>query len=128
MRYEVGQVWTFPETEDRPFLIVTIGRIDSAADLGADPANSAVLSVSLSPSEDARAFDWPEVDHAPIAQSAFNSDGSGEMVMDEVSPSGGFDEGYQTWRAAFEAGNAGVFTVTPPEAYSAILQIYADKA
>jgi hypothetical protein len=127
MIYAVGQVWTFPETENRPQLIVTIGRIDSAADLGADPANSAVLSVSMAPNEEARKLDWPEVDHTPIAQTAFNADGTGELVMDEVSPPDGFAEGYQTWRDAFDAGDAGVFTVGPAEAYAAILQLYADN-
>jgi hypothetical protein len=127
MNYAVGQVWTFPETEERPQLIATIGRIDTAADLGADPSNSAVLSISMTPSEDARKLDWPAVGHTPIAETAFNSDGSGELVMDGVTPNDGFDDGYQTWRTAFDAGNAGVFSVAPPEAYAAILQIYADN-
>lgn len=127
MSYAVGQVWTFPETEDRPQLIVTIGRIDSAADLGADPANSAVLSVSMAPDEEARKLDWPEVGHTPIAQTAFNTDGTGELVMDGVSPPADFAHDYQTWRDAFDAGNAGVFTIAPPEAYAAILQIYAQN-
>lgn len=127
MTYAVGQVWTFPETEDHPQLIVTIGRIDAAADLGADPSNSAVLSVSIMPSEDARKLDWPDVAHAPIAQSAFNASGAGELVMDEASVPDGFEDGYRSWRAALEAGEAGVFTTGPPDAYSAILQIYADK-
>ena len=127
MSYAVGQVWTFPETEEHPQLIVTIGRIDTAADLGADPANSAVLSVSIAPDEEARKLDWPEVGHTPIAETAFNADGTGELVMDGVTPTDGFADGYQTWRDAFDEGNAGVFTVAPPKAYTAILQIYADN-
>ncbi|SFR49644.1 hypothetical protein [Litoreibacter janthinus] len=126
MNYVVGQVWTFPETEDRPQLIVTIGRIDTAAELGADPANSAVLSVSVTPNEEARKLDWPQVAHAPIAETAFNADGSGELVMDGVSPPDDFASGYATWRETFDAGNAGVFTVGPSEAYAAILEIYAE--
>ena len=127
MSYAVGQVWTFPETQEHPQLIVTIGRIDTATDLGADASNSAVLSVSMTPDEDARKLDWPDVDHTPIAETAFNADGTGELVMDGVSPYEGFAEGYQTWRAAFDAGNAGVFTIAPPEAYAAILQMFADR-
>ncbi|MEP3346125.1 MAG: hypothetical protein ABJN34_00870 [Litoreibacter sp.] len=128
MSYCVGQVWTFPETEDRPQLVVTIGRIDTAADLGAEASNSSVLSVSMTPSEEARKLDWPEVGHTPIAETAFNADGQGELVMDDVTPPNGFSDGYAAWRESFDEGRAGVFTVSPPDAYAAILQIYADNA
>ena len=127
MSYEVGQVWTFPETEDRPQLIVTIGRIDKAEDLGADPSNSAVLSVTMVPSDEARKLDWPKLGHTPIAASAFDALGTAELVMDGVTPADGFEEGYATWRRDFDEGEAGVFTVTPPEAYAAVLQIYAER-
>ncbi|EPX80322.1 hypothetical protein [Litoreibacter arenae] len=122
MSFAAGQVWTFPEREGCPQLTVTIGRVDTAADLGADPANSAVLSVSITP--DAEAEDWPAVGHTPIAASAF---AGGELVMDGVTPPEDFDDDYDTWRSAFDAGEAGVFTTAPPDAYSAILQIYAER-
>ncbi|WP_298256316.1 hypothetical protein [uncultured Litoreibacter sp.] len=127
MIFAAGQVWSFAETEDHPQLIVTIGCIDTAGDLGADPSNCAVLSVSMTPSEEARKLDWPQVEHAPIAETAFNSDNTAELVLDGVSSPEGFREGYTTWRTAFDAGNAGVFSLAPPDAYAAILQVYAEK-
>lgn len=124
MTPETGQLWTFPETDDAPPLLVTIGTIDNAESLGADAANPAVLSVSLVPVDEARELGWPNVDHCPVSQASFTG---GEFVMDDVSPAMGFDEGYGVWREAFDAGNAGVFSLSPSAAYAEIVRLYAEQ-
>lgn len=122
MSMAAGQLWTFPETADAPPLLVTIGRIDTAESLGADPASPAVLSVSLVPVEEARALGWPEVAHCPLSGAAFTG---GEKVMDGVSPAADFAADYGIWRSAFDAGEAGVFSLAPNAAYAAIVALYA---
>lgn len=123
MTLATGQVWSFEGTDDTPQLIVTIGHIDSAADLGADAANSAVISVTLAPSNDAEDEGWPQVDHAPLSAAAFTG---AELVMEGVSTTDAFTQGYKAWRAVFDEGKAGVFTLSPPQAYAAIVATYAD--
>jgi len=124
MSFAAGQLWTFSETADAPPLLVTIGHVDTAADLGADAANPAVLSVSLIPVEEARALGWPEVAHCPLSSAEFKD---GEKVMDGASAAAEFDDGYATWRAAFDAGEAGVFSQGPSAAYAAIVALYAEQ-
>lgn len=121
---KAGQLWTFSETDNAPPLLATIGQVDTAENLGAEASNPAVLSVSLVPVDEARDLGWPEVEHCPLSQASFEG---GEFVMDEVSPAKGFDEGYTIWRTAFDAGEAGVFTLSPSEAYAAIVSHYAER-
>lgn len=122
MKVKVGELWTYPETKDAPPLLVTIGQIDTAESLGADANNPAVLSVSLVPIEEARALGWPEVAHCPISHAAFKG---GEKVMDDMSTPPDFDQGYVTWNKAFLAGEAGVFNLSPSEAYATIVSLFA---
>lgn len=124
MSVAVGQVWTYDATQDCPQLIVTIGRIDSAADLGADPGNSDVVSVSINLPEDARSDSWPDIAHLPFASSAL---AGGVQVMDGASLPATFADGYDMWRAELAAGTAGVFTLPPQEAYLAVVDFYANQ-
>ncbi|PTX55976.1 hypothetical protein C8N43_0625 [Litoreibacter ponti] len=120
MSFAPGQVWTYPETEDVPQLLVTIGRIDSAESLGADPGNSDVISVSLRAADE----DWPSVGHLPFAAPALEG---GELVMEDATLPDGFTEGYETWQAAFRQGDAGVFTIGPAAAFATVLEALSAK-
>ena len=54
------------------------------------------------------------VNHMPFSQEAI--DKSGLKLLKEKTDLPDFEEGYQRWREAFDAGRAGIYTITVAEA------------
>jgi hypothetical protein len=61
------------------------------------------------------------ISHLPYSERAL-ADSVTTMEKDGVAPAG-WEEGYQQWKPAFDAGKAGVWTITVSEAVSAMEQI-----
>lgn len=55
-----------------------------------------------------------DVDHMPFAEAALNKS-SGKVLKEKVDLPD-FEEGYRMWREEFDAGHAGVYTITLAEA------------
>jgi hypothetical protein len=54
-----------------------------------------------------------ELPHLPVSSQTLNS--SVVKLMGSAPPNAGYRDGYATWRQAFEAGRAGVFTISVAE-------------
>jgi len=125
--FAVGQIYHCPtpiEAEKgaskRPGILFQIGRID---ELQQGAELTIVISVSVRIDLEVEVKEWPNVTHMPFMQDAvINTDCHLTDRPEPLIESEEFDDGYNTWREAWDAGDAGAFTLTVPEAYFAILQ------
>ena len=111
-KYKVGQQWSYSARpgEEKSYLIIV--KIDN------DPKLGRIIHIALrglkmknphSPvgiSED--------VNHMPFLEAAIEK--SGLKLMKEKVDLPDFEEGYGMWRKAFDAGNAGAYSITVAEA------------
>jgi len=86
-----------------------IGRIDQGLVPGERIVSVTITDVPL-PNPKTGKFEPTEVGHAPIDGKAFEQSVVGCSGFAPVSPD--FEDGYRTWRAAFDRHEAGVFTVS----------------
>ena len=111
-RYKVGQVWSYkarPGEEHSFFQVVKVenhpklGNIIHIAMRGLKMRNpSSPIGIS------------ENVNHMPFSEEAINK--SALKILKEKAELPDYEEGYQQWREAFEAGNAGIYTITVSEA------------
>jgi|ERR1700730_18483528 hypothetical protein len=116
--YQEGQVWTFrgaPLPQSR----VVVGKIDQYAG-----HHDLVFSVSIIkipiPNTGAGGISIADISHAPVSKSVLDA-----SLLEQVGagePSGSFGEGYDQWRLAYLAGDAGVFSVE----ISKVIEIICD--
>jgi hypothetical protein len=109
---ELGETYRCPANAPDKDVYVWVGRFDQAPD-GRTIASVALASVA-SPG------DMP-VGHAPIDSRQL----AGCLREDPSQPIGDpavFEEGYLTWKTAFLAGEAGVWTAPPNEIYWTIVE------
>jgi hypothetical protein len=111
-RFKVGQVWSFkarPEEEKSSFEVVKVendpklGNIIHVAILG--------LQVNNPLSPEAISEDVP---HLPFSEGAVSR--SALKILKEKADLPAYEEGYEMWREEFDAGLAGIFTITVSEA------------
>jgi hypothetical protein len=105
---EAGQSWTYCDAPNAASRVV-IGRIDQLSGIGT------VVSVSITnvpvSGGGPRSSEFFDVFHAPITADALLG-----TLLEHVgtgTPSPGFEEAYADWRNSLEAGEAGVFTISP---------------
>jgi len=55
-----------------------------------------------------------DVDHMPFSEEAIEK--SGLKLLKEKTELPDFEEGYRMWREAFDAGRAGIYTITVADA------------
>jgi hypothetical protein len=119
-RYEAGQVWTFRDAP-LPQSRVVIGRLDHGA------RDGWIVSVSITnvyvPDTANGGRYLTDISHAPMTVQALDAsviaqDGEGASVHD-------FEDGYGEWRAAFDKGEAGVFTIGAADIVSVITEAVA---
>jgi hypothetical protein len=112
---ELGGFYTCVQDDLEP-VVIWIGRVDLPEDLGIDAPQPVVSLILKSPDPDS-----PIISHAPFWE---NYALDGEMqdadpfeVNQEL-----FDENYNIWRSAFDAGEALPWQMTPNEVYAQMLQ------
>jgi hypothetical protein len=101
-----GQVWTFrgaPLPQSR----VVVGKIDQHADHHDLVFSVSILNVPI-PNTATGEVRIADISHAPVCKSVLDA-----SLLEQVGagePSREFTEGYRQWRAAYLAGDAGVFS------------------
>ena len=115
-KYKVGQKWSYrarPDEETSYFIIV---KIDN------DPKLGRIIHIAMRglKMKNPRSPDGvsEDVNHMPFAEEAI--DKSAVKLLKEKIELPDFEEGYGIWREAFDAGKAGIYTITVAEAVSAI--------
>ncbi|NNE82588.1 MAG: hypothetical protein HKN28_01320 [Alphaproteobacteria bacterium] len=118
-RFAVGQVWIYKTRPTEEASRVLIGKIESVSGLG-NIIHVKLIGLRLRESfaPDTRVS---VMNHAPMSEVAFAS--SVIELTDELADLEGFSEGYNTWRSAFRAGEAGIFTISLAEAIGFIDQM-----
>ena len=107
-RFRTGQVWTFKTPATQPNARLTILRVEDGGKLGT------IIRIALSGISYGNG--QTHIDHLPFAESAIEA--SVTKLERESGPLPEFAEGYQEWRRAYDAGHAGVFTISVAEAFT----------
>ena len=109
-RYKPGQVWSFHTPADQPRALLTVLRVESHPKLGT------IVHVALS------GVSFPNggtnVQHMPFSEAAIDKSVVSLVREGEQLPD--FQGGYDEWRRAFDAGHAGVFTISVAEGFETI--------
>lgn len=103
--FEVGQVWKYDSRASEENSTLTIGRIDRFDDQTIVHVSLSGLRISM-PAQN-RIVD--SVGHLPI-EAGFFKESLKELVGQSV-PDDQFAAGYEYWRAAYDEGNAGYYTL-----------------
>jgi hypothetical protein len=104
--FAVGQIWAYRTRPTEPNARLTIVQIDQIAD-------TTIVHISL----DGLHIINPHVPkgygelvgHMPIASASLKASVTQLVGQADVLPD--YEEGYQTWKAAFDAGEGGFFTI-----------------
>lgn len=112
VKYKVGQMWSYkarPDEEKSYFIIV---KIENDAKLGTI-VHVAMRGLKM---KNPRSPDGisDTVNHMPFTEEAVKR--SSLKLLKEKVELPDYEEGYQMWRDAFDAGRAGVYTITLAEA------------
>ena len=109
-KYKVGQVWRYktrPQEEKSTFIVV---KVESHPKLG-NIVHIALRDLKLrKPNSDF----IESAGHLPFAEEAVSR--SAVKMVKEKAELPGYEEGYRRWREAFDAGRAGVYTISVAEA------------
>ena len=109
-KYKVGQVWSYktrPDEKKSTFIVV---KVESHPKLG-NIVHIALRDLRLRRSDG----DFIEAaGHLPFAEEAI--DKSALKLLKEQAELPDYEEGYGLWREAFDAGKAGVYTISVAEA------------
>lgn len=120
---DIGQVWVCSASGPVPPLMCIIGAIDRAPDRA---SVARIVSVHVTPHPEARKAGWSSVDHIPLFEDAFLS-GDPRLTRHVVTLGTRFRTGYDIWKTKFDAGKAGVFSISPSAAYEAIMGVIAQQ-
>jgi hypothetical protein len=118
-KYQVGETWSYRTRPGEEGSFVTVLKVESS------PATGVIVHLRV----DGLRIDNPAspdgvsetIGHMPLAEQAV--DASVTARLSGGAPVVGPDEGYWEWRRAFEAGEAGVWTVTVAEAVDSIAHV-----
>jgi hypothetical protein len=105
---EVGQVWKYHNRENESASRVTVVRIETLKGYGRI-VHVFVDNLQIKCSRYENGI-MPSLTHSPLTEEAFWKTVTELEGITRHLPE--FEEGYQTWRDAFDAGEAGVFTIT----------------
>jgi hypothetical protein len=115
---EVGQTYVCSHADAESAVLVWIGKVEPLND-AAPPVSGAIISVSM---QSIGTKQMPSVGHAPISAEKFGGCRASDAQF-PASARANFDEGYATWRAAYDNNEAGYWTLSPSEVYAAILGV-----
>lgn len=108
--FEVGQRWEYATRPEDVGSVLTIVRVDDIND-------EAIVHISLErvKIKSPRSADGfaDHISHLPISDDALRT--SVTKLIGSTSELPDFEEGYQIWKEAFDAGNGGFFTISVSE-------------
>jgi len=111
-RYKVGQVWSYktrPGEEQSYFQVV---KVEHHSKLG-NIIHIAVRGLRMKNPHSPDGLS-DKVNHMPFAEEAVTR--SAVKLLKEKAELPDYEEGYKLWREAFDAGRAGVYTISIAEA------------
>jgi hypothetical protein len=116
--FHAGEVWRYHTRPSEPDSIVIIVRVDE------EPESGTVVHVFVDGLR-VRNPRHPEgfsgaISHMPFTESAMAASVTELLGQADALPP--FEEGYESWRSAWDAGEAGVFTITVAEAVEVMEQ------
>lgn len=112
LKYKVGQKWSYETRsgEEKSYLVIV--KIDH------DPKLGKIIHIAMRGlrMKNPRSPDGisENVNHMPFSEKAI--DKSGLKLLKEKIELPGFEGGYQSWREAFDARRAGIYTITVAQA------------
>jgi hypothetical protein len=113
-KYKVGQTWSYKSRtgEENSYLVIL--KIETDTKLG-KIIHIAMRGLKM---KNRRSPDGisEDVNHMPFSETAIEK--SGLKLLKEKVDLPDFAEGYRLWREAFDAGQAGIYTITIAEAVS----------
>jgi hypothetical protein len=118
-KYRVGERWHYRTRPGEEGSLLTILKVESSPRLGI------IVHVSVdglrieNPNAPGGVSDT--IGHLPMAEQAVDNSVTAPSATNVVMP--GQDEGYEEWRRAFDAGGAGIWTVTVADAIDHIAQM-----
>jgi hypothetical protein len=116
-KFRAGQVWVFTPPTNQPNARLTVLRVEDGGKLGT------IVHVAISGAS--YGDGQTQIQHLPFAESAIER--SVTRLERESGPVPDFVEGYRQWRQAYDAGKAGIFTITVAEAVDAVTSIVRDN-
>lgn len=111
-KYRVGQVWKFKPRPGEDGSTLTVVRVESSKDRGVI-VHVSVEGVHIKNPRAPGGFS-DTLQHAPFSEEAIAR--SVTTLVGETKTLPSHEEGYRQWRKAFDAGKAGVFSITVAEA------------
>ncbi len=117
-KFSGGQVWAFETPADQPDAKVTVLRVEDGG-----PALGTIVHIAVSPVT--LAGRGTTIGHLPFTESAMEQSVT-ELESESQPIEESALEGYRGWRQAFDAGEAGVFTLSVAEAVGAVLTTVRD--
>ncbi len=111
-KYKVGQQWSYSARpgEEKSYLIIV--KIDNDPKLGRI-IHIALRGLKMKNPHSPDGFS-EDVNHMPFLEAAIEK--SGLKLLKEKVELPDFEESYQIWRKAFDAGDAGAYSITVSEA------------
>jgi hypothetical protein len=115
---EVGGTYTCDSVTPDKDVLIWVGRIDTHKDANGT-SNGTIVSASI---RSTGSDEFPSLGHAPIDATMFD----GCVATSELFPEAAranFEEGYSTWRAAYDKNEGGFWTLPPSEVYWTVLGV-----
>jgi hypothetical protein len=117
-RFQPGQIWQYKTRPGEEQSRLTVAKVESHPKLGTIvhiQVNDVAIKSPSAPGGVSKV-----ISHLPYAEQTL-ADSVTIMDKDTVSPTG-WEEGYEQWKSAFDAGKAGIWTISVSEAISAMEQ------
>jgi hypothetical protein len=105
--YAAGQHWSYKTRPGEEKSVVVINLVEQDAKRGAI-YHISVLHVNM-PTLDGSASREMDLPHSPVSQQTL--DDSVIALLETGEPVAAYRQGYEIWKAAFDAGKAGVFKI-----------------
>jgi hypothetical protein len=109
--FKEGQVWSYRTRPNENGSTLLINKVESDAKLGS------IFHISVSgvkvKNQRAPSGITQDLPHFPVSKKTLED--SVLKLTGTVTPDSEYREGYLTWKQAFDAGNAGIFTISVAE-------------
>ncbi len=109
-KYKVGQMWSYNNRSDEKKSYFIVVKVENHPKLG-NIIHIAVRGLKL---KVPNGVFIENANHLPFAEEAINK--SAVKLLKEKADPPDYKEGYNLWREAFDAGRAGIYTITIAEA------------
>jgi hypothetical protein len=113
-KFQAGQVWTYKTRPQEQSSTLVIVKIEQDAKQGTI-VHVRITGLKIENPYSSDMFSH-EISHMPISENALAN--SVLKMIDDNGEMGNYQEGYDTWRQAFDADEAGIFAIPVAECVS----------